>query len=266
MADACGSILTLLFMFALMAFSIVISLMPFIIMFTFAALFLYSIFKMMVPTSGAGGVFFGAARTDLDPVEAGVVLGTNPLRLLGTIVMSLVRKGYLRVKATNPLMVEVVPVATHDRTLCASCGAPLKEGGRACNYCGVTVAQAEVLAYYESAFLNSAISSDGTLDEGGSNGVIRMLESQVEAKMAGCSPEATREHYKKVLSGLWRQLESVPDDAKAYDFSRNAGWLALDDEFSGKSAGYSKDKRVSRLLGAMRETVEDSGIDGAKLG
>jgi len=204
------------------------------------------------------------ARQDLDSVESGVVLGINPLRLLGMIVMSLVRKGDLRIRSANPLKVEVIE--ERDETLCTACGGPLHEGDAKCDYCGKVVAKSAEHTYYETAFLENAISSDGTLDEGGANGVIRMLEASVESKMQGYSPEATRAYYQQMLKGLWNELESTPDDAKGYDFSKNSAWLALDDEFEDKSAQYSKDRRISRLRDALKETTDNSGIEQGRLG
>ncbi len=264
--DICMGVVGLVFMFLFMIIPMLFTFVPFVVFFLIVATVIYGFFRMVRPTSGPGGIFLGGARADLDSVEAGVVLGMNPLRIIGMIVMSLVRKGQLRVKSTNPLRVEAVPADERDAELCRSCGAPLGKGAEKCDYCGVGVAETEELAYYESAFLENAISIDGTLDEGGANGVIRMLESQVESKMAGCSGDATREFYMKKLDGLWRELGSAPDDAKAYSFGRNAGWLALDTEFSEKTMRFADDKRVSRLVGALRETVEDSGIDEKNLG
>jgi len=262
MADqitACFGIIFSLFAFALMLLG------PFLVIFGIIAFVIIIGLVLARPHLGPGGLYFGGgARQDLDPVEASVVLGTNPLRILGMVVMSLVRKGRLKIKSAKPLRVEAI--AERDSTNCAACGGPLGAGDTECGYCGSLVAQAAVLTYYEEVFMQNAISSDGTLDEGGSNGVIRLLESSVEAKMGGCSAEATRGFYQAKLNGLWKELEHAPDDAKGYEFSKDAGWLALDDHFEDKTNAYSANKSVSRLRGAMKQTVENSGIDESKLG
>jgi len=262
MADqitACFGIIFSLFAFALMLLG------PFLVIFGIIAFVIIIGLVLARPHLGPGGLYFGGgARQDLDPVEASVVLGVNPLRILGMVVMSLVRKGRLRIKSAKPLSVQVLEEG--DTTHCAACGAPLKVGDTACGYCSSLVAQAAALTYYEEVFMQNAISADGTLDEGGSNGVVRLLESSVEAKMSGSSAEATRGFYQAKLSGLWKELENAPDDAKGYEFSKDSGWLALDEEFEAKTDAYSGDASISRLKKAIKGTVENSGIDESKLG
>lgn len=238
---------------------------PFLVFFGIIAFFVIIAVLVARPHIGPGGLFFGGgAKQDLDPVEASVVLGINPLRILGMVTMSLVRKGRLEITSSKPLRVRALPeaVGTH----CPSCGGPLDVGDTECDYCGSPIAKSAALTYYEEAFMQAAISSDGTLDEGGSNGVVRLLESSVESKMAGSSAEATRAFYQNKLAGMWKELEHAPDDAKGYEFSKDSGWLALDDQFDEKTNAYSSDKRVSKLRTALKETVEDSNLDESKIG
>jgi len=184
------------------------------------------------------------ARKDLDAVEAAVVLETHPFKLINILLLSLVKKGRIKIVDWKPVRVEILPEREKVESFsCPNCGAPQKilaEKYR-CEYCGTEIAVSGKLAYYENDFLLHGFKKNGGLDEDGAKLMLKSLVDKVNNKMKGYSRPETQKYYKEQIEKYWGDLKTVSDEEKYRLFGERIEWLASDDTFEKKSSDAFKD-------------------------
>jgi hypothetical protein len=147
----------------------------------------------------------GAAR-NLTAVEAGVVLGLKPVRVLTMILFGLLLKRIVTVASTDPFLRLQQLERSHEAQL----------------------------RYYEMDFLK-AIEPDGSLDETALARTYLYLRENVDRKLRGYSREDTINYYKSVVDRAWNQvIEAGTPELKGDALDNNIEWLIVDEGFSGR--------------------------------
>ena len=202
----------------------------FILFYTFAKKLKYNSPKMEMESLGA--------RKDLDSVEAAYVLDAHPLKLVNLILLSLVRKGAIRILDWGPVKAEIIEVKGEEEAFnCPNCGAPLDSALELqfCQYCGSEVRLSGTLTYYENPFLLTCIKRDGTLDESAVTKVLDILYKKVDIKLSGYSRVKTAEHYKDQIQKYWADIHTVTDEDRYKLFGEKVDWLMSDPDFDKKT-------------------------------
>ena len=150
-------------------------------------------------------------RRDLDPVEAAVLLRIHPGRIAALILLSMVRKGAIKVKSTKPLKVEKT---------------------------GVT----RGLRYYERQMLTCIRSSE--IDEDCLIHVLRTIRRNVDGKVSFFLRRQTEEYYRRKIEELWKQVEEeeIPE-VKFRKYEENVLWLLIDEDYERKTRRVLKSRR-----------------------
>jgi len=149
----------------------------------------------------------GAAR-GLTAVEAAVVVGSKPVKVLMMILFGMLRKRFVMVKETTPLVkLELVDASLRDTS-------PPR--------------------YYEIDFLK-AIEPDGSLDERSLARTYLSLRDNVDRKLRGYSRIDTVNYYKSVVDNAWNQVtQAGTPELKGDAIDSSMEWLLMDDNYDAK--------------------------------
>jgi len=173
-------------------------------------------------------------RKDLDNVEASVVLGADPIKVINLIVLGIVKKGLGVVESWGPLTMTITKEEKDEKALkCPNCGAPLKVGmdKQKCDYCGSEVEVKGRPSYYENQFILHALKKDGSLDEKGVRIMLENISKTVNKKMRCYNRVDTRKHYQAKIESIWGDISSASDEEKYRIFGEDIGWLMLDEKY-----------------------------------
>jgi hypothetical protein len=147
----------------------------------------------------------GANRT-LTAVEAGLVLGQKPIRVLTMILYGLILKRLVRVIQTEPLLKLEKTPKLHEES-------PTQP------------------RYYEIDYL-SAIKPDGTLNEKTLALTYQGLVTTVNQRLRGYSREDTIKYYKSIVDTAWKQVTNAQTpELKGDVLNQNIDWLLSDQKF-----------------------------------
>ncbi len=147
----------------------------------------------------------GAMRS-LTAVEAGVVLGLKPVRVLTMVLFGLLLKRKITVTATDPLIKLQKLEEPTDQAITAP-------------------------RYYEIDYLR-AIGPDGTLNETMLARTYLGLTDTVNKKLRGYSREDTVNYYRSVVNQAWTQVTRAgTPELKGDAIDKNIEWLLADDKF-----------------------------------
>jgi len=158
----------------------------------------------------------GPAR-GLTAPEAAVVLGLKPIRVLTMILYGLLRKGFVEVLQSEPLIKlnKLVIDSQKPDNSEVSRISPKKR-------------------YYEILFLNS-IKSDGSLDEGLLVRVYMVLRDNVDNKIRGYSRTDTANYYKSIVSKAWTQVsQAETPELKLKTIDEQLEWLLADEKYGNR--------------------------------
>ena len=176
-------------------------------------------------------------RKDLDNVEAAVILGADPVKVINLMVLGIVKKGLGVVESWGPLSMTINKDEKDEKALkCPNCGAPLKVGvdKQKCDYCGSEIEITGHPTYYENQFILHALKKNGNLDEKGVRIVLENLSKRVDQKMRGYTRKDTLSFYKDRVESAWGDLTGSSDEEKYRIFGEDVGWLMLDKEYDNK--------------------------------
>lgn len=174
------------------------------------------------------------ARKDLDVVEAAYVLNAHPLKLINLILLTLVKKGFIRITNWGPVKVQILKKIREEAFKCPRCGNIVRGAGiHTCRFCGTKV-RVPGLTSYEKKVLSLCINKDGTLNEYILSTVLEDLYRRVDLKLSGYSRKKTAEFYKKKIEKYWRDFETVTSEEKYALFGDRVEWLMVDLYFDEK--------------------------------
>ncbi len=149
------------------------------------------------------------ANRSLTAVEAGLVLGLKPVRVLTMILYGLLLKRMVAVTETDPL----IKLNKLERPDGESSPTP---------------------RYYEIDYL-AAITPDGTLDEKVLARTYQGLVDTVNQKLRGYSREDTMNYYKSVVGKAWTQVtQAGTPELKGDALDKNLDWLLADEKFDDR--------------------------------
>ncbi len=149
----------------------------------------------------------GAAR-NLTSVEAAVVLGLKPVRILTMVLFGLIYKRIVMVTETDPV-IKIQRVQSD-------------------------VQSPPTLRYYEIDYLD-ALQPDGSLDEMKLAKTYLELRDTVDQKMRGYSRSDTLNYYQSVVNKAWDQVtQAGTPELKGEVIDQNIEWLLADDRFDEK--------------------------------
>ncbi len=183
-------------------------------------------------------------RKDLDNIEAAVLLGAHPFKIINILLYGLVKKGKIRIQEWSPVKVEILPSREEEKAYhCPNCGAPMTgESEREfCEYCGCEVTFEGKTFYYENQFLLKGMKKDGTFDEKGMKLVLKGLNNAVNRKMKGYCRKDTEKYYTDEIEAYWGELKTISPEEKYRLFGKKAGWLMIDEKFDGRARTTFKD-------------------------
>jgi hypothetical protein len=150
------------------------------------------------------------ANRSLTAVEAGLVMGLEPVRVLTMMLYGVLLKRMVEVTETSPLIKLKKLEAT--------------AGG----------ASAPSPRYYEIDFL-SAIKPDGTLDETTLAKTYQGLVNTVNQKLRGYSRADTENYYKSIVDKAWLQVtQAGTPELKGDALDKNLDWLLADGKFDDR--------------------------------
>ena len=158
----------------------------------------------------------GPAR-GLTAPEAAVVLGLKPIRVLTMILYGLLRKGFVEILQSEPLVLlrELVIDPKKPDNSESSWILPKKR-------------------YYEILFLNS-IRSDGSLDERLLARAYMVLRDNVDNKIRGYSRTDTANYYKSIVSKAWTQVtQAETPELKLKAIDEQLEWLLADEKYGSR--------------------------------
>jgi hypothetical protein len=149
------------------------------------------------------------ANRSLTAVEAGLVMGLKPVRVLTMMLYGLLLKHMVAVVETDPLIKLKKLVKPEGE----SASSP---------------------RYYESDYLK-AIQPDGTLDETALARTYQGLVDAVNQKLRGYSREDTMNYYKSIVDKAWTQVEQAgTPELKGDALDKNLDWLLADEKFGDR--------------------------------
>ncbi len=147
----------------------------------------------------------GPARS-LTAVEAAVVVGLKPVRVLTMVLFSLLLKRFIKIK-------EIKPLIKLEKLLNQS--EEPKQHPR----------------YYEIDFLR-AIGLNGSLNERRLAGTYISLRENVDKKMRGYARKDTVNYYKSIVNTAWKQVKQASTPQLAEEtIEKNLEWLLLDEKY-----------------------------------
>jgi hypothetical protein len=149
------------------------------------------------------------ANRSLTAVEAGLVIGLKPTRVLTMMLYGLLMKRMVAVVETDP----VIKLKKLEKPEGESASAP---------------------RYYESDYLQ-AIQPDGTLDEKALAHAYQGLVDNVNQKLRGYSREDTANYYKSIVDKAWAQVtQAGTPELKGDALDKNLDWLLADENFDDR--------------------------------
>lgn len=149
------------------------------------------------------------ANRSLTAVEAGLVMGLKPVRVLTMMLYGLLLKHMVAVVETDPL----IKLKKLEKPEGESASSP---------------------RYYESDYLK-AIQPDGTLDETALARTYQGLVDAVNQKLRGYSREDTMNYYKSIVDKAWTQVEQAgTPELKGDALDKNLDWLLADEKFGDR--------------------------------
>jgi hypothetical protein len=147
----------------------------------------------------------GPAR-NLTAVEAAVVVGLKPVRVLTMILFGLLLKRFIKIKAMDPL-IQLENL--------------LNQAGESEHH----------PRYYEIDFLKS-LASDGSLNERRLARTYISLRENVDKKMRGYARKDTINYYQSIVSSAWNQVKQANTPQLAEEtIEKNLEWLLLDEKY-----------------------------------
>ncbi len=157
------------------------------------------------------------ANRSLTAVEAGLVLGLKPVRVITMMLYGLLLKRQVIVTESEPVLklkkLEKPPAETTNDTAPSQVASP---------------------RYYEIDFLN-AIKPDGTLDEAILAEAYRGLVNTVNQKLKGYSRQDTENYYRSIVDKAWTQVtQAGTPDLMGDAFDKNLEWLLADHSFDDR--------------------------------
>jgi hypothetical protein len=159
-------------------------------------------------------------RRGLTAVEAAWLLGLGPIKLVVAIFYGLLRKRAIWVVEREPKLRFGVQQSLQN----------IADSGEI------------QLRYYEYRFIRTK-EEDGTLNEDGLAGAVRLIRDTVEQKMRGYNRSETIQHYRKIVDDAWRQVEEAgTPDLLSEAFDENLLWLLMDEDFDSKIRGTMEDR------------------------
>jgi hypothetical protein len=157
------------------------------------------------------------ANRGLTAVEAGLVLGLKPVRVLTMMLYGLLLKRLVVVTESEPLL----KLKKLEKPVRESAG----------NATGDTAVHPR---YYEVDFLN-AIKSDGTLDERELALVYQGLVNTVNQRLRGYSRQDTVNYYRSIVDKAWTTVTQAGTAELMGDaLDKNLDWLLADDRFDDR--------------------------------
>jgi len=150
-------------------------------------------------------------RRGLTAVEAGWLLGLGPVKIVVSILYSLLHKRAIWVTESEPkIKIDVMPDFKHP-------------GGERTS-----------LRYYEIMFLD-AIKEDNTLDEKKVADAVIAVRDTVEQKMKGYNRDETIAYYRDIVDKAWKQVsDSGTPELASQAFDENLLWLYMDEKFNDR--------------------------------
>jgi len=154
------------------------------------------------------------ANRSLTAVEAGLVMGLKPVRVITMMLYGLLLKRMVTVEETTPLLkLKKVDAPKGD----AENPVPSPR-------------------YYEIDFL-SAVKPDGTLDEAALARTYQGLVNNVNQKLKGYSRDETMKYYKSIVDTAWNQVSKAGTPELVGDaLDKNLDWLLADEKFDNRFA------------------------------
>jgi hypothetical protein len=189
----------------------------------FIVVFLFAVASVVIVKSGhtLGGFVKAAyvnprisiealgANRSLTAVEAGLVMGLKPVRVLTMMLYGLLLKRTVAVVETDPL----IKLKKLEKPEGETASAP---------------------RYYESDYLK-AIQPDGTLDEKALARTYQGLVDTVNQKLRGYSREDTMNYYKSIVDKAWTQVaQAGTPELKGDALDKNLDWLLADEKFDDR--------------------------------
>jgi hypothetical protein len=156
------------------------------------------------------------ANRSLTAVEAGLVLGLKPVRVLTMMLYGLLLKHLVAVVESEPLLkLKKIEKPNDESTSANGAASPSPR-------------------YYEIDFLNS-IKPDGTLDEKLLALSYQGLVNTVNRKLSGYSRQDTMNYYKSIVDKAWLQVtQAGTADIMGDALEKNLEWLLTDDHFDDR--------------------------------
>jgi hypothetical protein len=160
----------------------------------------------------------------LTAVEAGVVLGIKPVRVLTMVLFGLLMKHRVQVIATEPVLkVKELPPA-QDATVPS-------------------------LRYYEIDYLKS-VEPDGSFNDMRLARTFLGLRDNVDRRLRGYSRVDTMNYYKSVVAKGWDQVSRAgTPELRGDAVDQNIEWLLADDDFAGRMKTLPGDFTIMPRLG-----------------
>lgn len=156
------------------------------------------------------------ANRSLTAVEAGLILGLKPVRVLAMMLYGLLFKHLVVVEESEPLL-KLKKIEKPDK-------APSNGNN----------ASTPSPRYYEIDFLNS-IKPDGMLDEKSLALAYQGLITTVNRKLSGYSRKDTMNYYKSIVDKAWAQVaQAGTPDLMGDALNNNLEWLLTDDGFDSR--------------------------------
>jgi hypothetical protein len=151
------------------------------------------------------------ANRSLTAVEAGLLLGLKPVRVITMMLYGLLHKHMVVVTESQPVLkLQKMEKPPADPASGAEAASP---------------------RYYEIDFLN-AIKPDGTLNEEALAEAYRELVNTVNQKLKGYSRQDTENYYKSIVAKAWTQVtQAGTPDLMGDAFDKNLEWLLADHDF-----------------------------------
>ena len=149
------------------------------------------------------------ANRSLTAVEAGLVIGLKPTRVLTMMLYGLLLKRMVALMETEPLL----KLEKLEKPEGESASGP---------------------RYYENDYLQ-AIKPDGTLDEKALAHTYQGLVDNVNQRLRGYSREDTVNYYKSIVDKAWTQVtQAGTPELKGDALDKNLDWLLADEKFDDR--------------------------------
>jgi hypothetical protein len=160
----------------------------------------------------------GEVKRGLTAPEAAVLLEAPLTRVLTLVLFGLLKKGFVRQRSAEPLLLEVIPELR---------GKTPAERNRGAAGVG------QVLHTYEQPFLVVLVNAAPTtpVHELEFSDALEELVGSVVKRMEGFDLEATRRYYGSIVAQAWRQAEELGEvELRTKSVDRDLPWLLVADD------------------------------------